>query len=53
MNAAEVLRLAEESGVRLGVAGADLILDADREPAREVVDAIRRNKWPSSPCSRH
>ncbi len=33
MSAAEALRVARENGVRLGVAGADLILDADREPA--------------------
>ncbi len=36
MSAVEVLRLARENGVRLGVAGADLILDADREPAPRV-----------------
>lgn len=30
MSAVEVLRLAQESGIRLGVSGADLILDAER-----------------------
>ena len=44
MSAIEALRLAEENGVRLGVAGADLILDADREPLPQVLDAIRRHK---------
>ncbi len=44
MSAVEALRLAEENGVRLGVAGADLILDADREPAPRVLEAIRRHK---------
>ena len=44
MSAVEALRLARESGVRLGVAGADLILDADREPAPEVLKALRRHK---------
>ena len=44
MSAVEVLRLARENGVRLGVEGADLILDADREPAPRVLEAIRRHK---------
>ncbi len=44
MSAVEALRLARESGVRLGVAGADLILDADREPAPEVLKVLRRHK---------
>ena len=44
MSAAEALRLARENGVHLGVAGADLILDADREPVPQVLDAIRRHK---------
>ncbi len=35
---------ARENGVRLGVAGVDLILDADREPAPRVLEAIRRHK---------
>ena len=44
MNAAETLRMARENGVRLGVAGADLILDADQEPTHQVLDAIRHHK---------
>ncbi len=44
MSAIEALRLAEENGVRLGIAGTDLILDADREPAPRVLEAIRRHK---------
>ncbi len=44
MSAVEALRLAEENGVHLGVAGTDLILDADREPAPRVLEAIRRHK---------
>lgn len=44
MSAVEVLRLAQENGIRLGVAGADLILDAEREPEPNVLEAIRRNK---------
>ncbi len=44
MSAVEALRLARENGVRLGIAGTDLILDADREPAPRVLEAIRRHK---------
>ena len=44
MSAFEVLRLARESGIRLGVAGADLILDAEREPEPSVLEAIRLHK---------
>ena len=44
MSAVEALRLARENGIRLGVEGADLILDADREPARPVLEALRRHK---------
>ncbi len=44
MSAVEAIRLAEESGVHLSVAGADLTLDADREPAPWVLEAIRRHK---------
>ncbi len=44
MSAIEALRMARENGVRLGVAGGDLILDADREPARQVLEAIRLHK---------
>ena len=44
MSAVEVLRLAQENGIRLGVVGADLILDAAREPEPDVLEALRRNK---------
>ena len=44
MSAVEALRLARVNWVRLGVAGADLILDADREPAPRVLEALRRHK---------
>jgi hypothetical protein len=44
MSAVEALRLAQANGIRLGVAGADLILDAERKPERSVLEAIRRNK---------
>ncbi len=44
MSAVEALRLARENGVHLGVAGADLILDADREPAPRVLKTLRRHK---------
>ncbi len=44
MRAIEALRLARESGVRFGIAGSDLILDADREPAPQVLEAIRCHK---------
>ena len=44
MRAVEALRMAQENGIRLGIAGADLILDAEREPAPTVLEAIRRHK---------
>ncbi len=44
MSAVEALRMAQENGIRLGIAGADLILDAAREPAPAVLEAIRRHK---------
>ena len=44
MSAVEVLRLAQESGIGFGVAGGDLVLDAEREPEPNVLEAIRRNK---------
>ena len=44
MSAIEALRLARENGVRLDIAGTDLILDADREPTPRVLAAIRRHK---------
>jgi len=44
MSAVEALRMAQENGIRLGLAGADLVLDAEREPASAVLEAIRRHK---------
>ena len=44
MSAVEALRMAQENGIRLGIAGADLILDAEREPAPAVLETIRRHK---------
>lgn len=44
MSAIEALRMAQENGIRLGISGADLVLDADREPAPSVLEAIRRQK---------
>ena len=44
MSAVQALRMAQENGIRLGIAGADLILDAEREPAPAVLEAIRRHK---------
>ena len=44
MSAIEVLRMAQENGVRLDVAGADLILEADREPEPRLLEAIMRHK---------
>jgi hypothetical protein len=44
MSAAETIRMAEASGIRFEVEGADLILDADLEPPINVVNAIRRHK---------
>lgn len=44
MSASEVLRLARETGVRVGASGADLILDAEREPPPTVLESLRRHK---------
>ncbi len=44
MSAAKTIRMAEASGIRLGVKGADLILDAKLEPPVDVVKAIRKYK---------
>ena len=40
----EAIRLARESGIRLGVSGQNLTLDAARNPPAQVVDSIRRHK---------
>ena len=44
MSVAETIRMAEASGIRFGVEGADLILDADLEPPVDIVNAIRQDK---------
>ena len=44
MSAIEVIRIARENGIRIGVAGADLILDAKQEPSSRVLEAIRQHK---------
>ena len=44
MNAAEALCMARENGVRVDIAGTDLILDANQEPASLVLEALRRHK---------
>jgi len=44
MSAIQALRLAQEKGVRIGVAGTDLILEADQEPAPKVLEGLRRHK---------
>ena len=44
MSAQTALKLAHEHGVRLGVDGSDLILEATREPPSEVMDNLRRHK---------
>jgi hypothetical protein len=44
MRVAEILQMARESGVHIGIEGADLILDAEREPTSRVLEAIRRHK---------
>ncbi len=46
MNAAKTIRMAEASGIHIGVAGTDLILDADREPAPRVLEALRSRTAP-------
>ncbi len=44
MSAPTALKLAHEHGVRLGVDGSDLIMEAAREPPSEVMDTLRRHK---------
>jgi hypothetical protein len=51
MNAAETIRIAEESGIRLRVEGADLILGPDLELLVEVVSMLSRHKAEISDCS--
>jgi hypothetical protein len=44
MSATEVLRVSTETGVRLSVEGANLVLDADTRPPDEILNALRRHK---------
>ncbi len=44
MSAAAALRIARENSIHIAVAGADLILDSEREPAPRVLETIRRHK---------
>lgn len=44
MSAADALRLARENGIHVGVDGADLVLEAAREPAPAVLETIARHK---------
>ncbi len=44
MNAVEVLHAAHAAGVRVGVVGASLELDAERAPPDELLEEIRRFK---------
>ena len=44
MSAAEALRAARAAGIRLGVDGEDLTLEADVPPPVAVLDALSRNK---------
>ena len=44
MSAVEALRMAQENGVHLGVSGADLLLDAEREPESRILETIWRHK---------
>ena len=44
MSAAQVFRMAQANGIRFRIAGSDLVLEAEREPPSELLDAIRREK---------
>ena len=44
MKPAEILRLADSGGLRLRVDGGDLLLEANREPDSELLEAIRDHK---------
>ena len=44
MNAAEALCMARENGVHVGIAGTDLLLDANQEPALPILEALQRHK---------
>jgi hypothetical protein len=44
VSAAEALRIAHAAGVTVIVDGEDLVLEANTEPPRAVLDALSRNK---------
>jgi hypothetical protein len=44
VSAAQTLAAAHAAGVRLGLDGADLLLESDREPPPQLLDALRRDK---------
>ena len=44
MSAAEAIRMAMVTGIRFGVEGADLTLEADHEPPVGVVKEIKRHR---------
>ena len=44
MSAAQTLAAAHAAGVRLGLDGADLLIESDREPPPQLLDALRRDK---------
>jgi hypothetical protein len=44
MSAAEALRIAHAAGVTVIIDGEDLVLEANTEPPRAVLDALSRNK---------
>lgn len=44
MSAAETLAAAQAEGVRIGLDGADLLIESEQEPPPELLDALRRDK---------
>jgi hypothetical protein len=44
MSAADILSLAQKDGIDIILSGADLVLEADHEPAPALLDAIRHHK---------
>ena len=44
MNAVEALKQAQSSGIRVGIDGDDLVLEASAPPPAEVLDLLKRHK---------
>ena len=44
MSAVETLSAARAAGMRVGLDGTDLLIEADCEPPSELLDALRRDK---------